>query len=183
MTFVDRPLPSDLHLPVLQTELRKTRPRTNIDNLQPRFPGQLNKISRDLKLGIIEGAASHGYDGCGEGGLHGYLAMCAARYPKHYLALLAKLLPLNIGADVTARHISTVNIVAIPHDSYLAPEDIARYSRPGHVEEHEAPIEHVKFEEAPMPEPRLTDLEARLNSLPYEKLLALAGVTDDEIEG
>lgn len=80
-------LPADFELPKLRD------PR--LDNLsragQGRVPGIVNRITKDLKTGIINGAVAHGADGAGKDGLDGYLAMCATKFPKAYLGVLAKL--------------------------------------------------------------------------------------------
>lgn len=93
--------------------------------------GSGNKIQRDLKLGLIHGAEKHGSDGNGLGGLFGYLEMCAATYPKQYMTLLGRLLPLQItatGAHLTMTREEIVDyfqqrgLVSIPSVSTGAPQ-------------------------------------------------------------
>jgi hypothetical protein len=83
--------------------------------------GTQNKITQDLRRGIIEGAVEHGEDGKGKGGLVGYLKFCARKHPKAYLGLLGKLLPYNISADVAAGTTATFNIIAVPRPWPRAP--------------------------------------------------------------
>ncbi len=62
----DRPLPADFEVSPIVTRKKKANfPHPG------RAPGVLNKLSRDLKAGVIEGAAAYGSDGAGTGGLHG----------------------------------------------------------------------------------------------------------------
>ena len=101
MTFIDRPLPATLELPRLVDRPRDKR----LDNLRHgpgigRPAGVQDKITRDLKQGLLEGAIAHGYDGEGEDGLVGYCHHLAERHPKMYCHLLAKLLPYNLNANV-----------------------------------------------------------------------------------
>ena len=115
-------LPADFELPKLRDK--------RLDNLtyhEGRTPGAINRITKDLKTGILNGAIAHGADGRGKDGLDGYLCMCAARYPKHYLQVLAKLPPLQVhGEGFAGPSIGTIQIVAVPHDHYLSAEDIAK---------------------------------------------------------
>ncbi|BBB99001.1 hypothetical protein [Bradyrhizobium elkanii] len=85
-----------------------------------RQKGVLNKVTRDIKNGIIEGAIQHGYDGKGKGGLDGYLRMCATKYPKQYMRLLARVLPYTITAEIESRAlIASINVIPIPADLFL----------------------------------------------------------------
>ena len=85
------------------------------------------KRTADLKQGILRGAANCGYDGAGLGGVDGFLLMCAQRHPKHYLALLGKMLPpLNLNANVASASINEVRIISVPTDHFLSRADIER---------------------------------------------------------
>lgn len=89
--------------------------------------GTPNKITRDIKEGIIFGAEAHGRDGKGEGGLPGYCQYLATEHPKVFARLLARLLPLQIKATAAveatrSEFIGSVNIVPIPHGSFLTEE-------------------------------------------------------------
>src|SRR4051794_38955470 len=92
MPFTDRPLPDDFEV----SSIAPRKPGKRLfgpDNPGIKPKGAVAKITRDLKAGILSGAAMHGADGEGLGGLEGYLQMCASKYPKHYMHLLGKLLP------------------------------------------------------------------------------------------
>ncbi len=82
-----------------------------------------NKISRDLKEGIVDAAIAHGMDGKGTRGLAGYLFMLARDYPKQYAPLLARLMPLQINATRT-NFIGAVHVVSVPNDRFLTSEQI-----------------------------------------------------------
>jgi hypothetical protein len=97
-----------------------------------RQKGVLNKVTRDIKNGIINGAVAHGSDGKGKGGLDGYLKMCATKYPKQYMRLLARVLPYTITAEIEASAmIATINIVAVPHEQFLPLDRIQELTQPG----------------------------------------------------
>jgi hypothetical protein len=97
--MTDEPKPKQLDLPLPNVaEKRDTRFKPGHVPPVRRQKGTRNKITRDLKDGIIHGAVVHGSDGRGKGGLWGYLEMCARRFPKEYLWLLARLLPLDLRA-------------------------------------------------------------------------------------
>lgn len=118
-------------LPVLQKRVLPPamKPFRYGPNNQPpgrgRKRGAINKITTDLKHGILKGAANCGYDGEGLGGVEGFLAMCAQRYPKHYLALLGKMLPMNLNANAPSAAIQTVQIVSVPSGVFLNREQMA----------------------------------------------------------
>ena len=90
-----------------------------------RKKGTQNKITQDLRKGIVEGAAEHGEDGKGKGGLVGYLEFCARKHPKAYLGLLGKLLPYNLAADIKEGTTAIFEIVAVPPGRYITvPQDV-----------------------------------------------------------
>jgi hypothetical protein len=95
--------------------------------------GKPNKINADLKQGIIDGAAKYGSDGRGSGGLQGYLKMCAGKYPREYLQLLARILPLQFRGELDVPPgtvaIGEVNIITAPSDSYVTAERAAELMR------------------------------------------------------
>ena len=97
--------------------------------------GAVNRITRDLKLGITEAAALHGSDGHGAGGLTGYLFWLASDHPKAFAALLGKLLPLQVNGRVDAT-IAAVNVVSVPVDRYLTQDQIRQVGAPAPVIEH-----------------------------------------------
>lgn len=85
--------------------------------------GAVNKITRDLKSGIIDAAAALGRDGKGDGGLPGYLEYLARKHPKAFAQLLGKLLPLQVTGNVQSG-IGVVNIVAIPSAQYVTADQM-----------------------------------------------------------
>lgn len=106
-----------------------------------RVVGSVNKITRDLKAGIIDAAALHGSDGHGAGGLTGYLLYLASEHPKAFSGLLGKMLPLQVNGAANTT-IGTVNVVSVPVDRYLSQEDIRKISAPAPAIEHE-PAESI----------------------------------------
>lgn len=94
-------------------------------NRRPRQKGSLNKITRDIKNGIIDAAILHGEDGKGKGGLTGYLKMCATRHPKNYMRLIARVLPYTITAEIEANAmIHSVNIIPVPVKMFVPAEQV-----------------------------------------------------------
>jgi len=73
----------------------------------------------DLRVLILDAAAAIGFDGSGRDGLLGYLKYAAGSYPKQYMALLSKVLPLQIDSKSTINVIEHVNIVSVPQDRYM----------------------------------------------------------------
>jgi hypothetical protein len=76
----------------------------------------------DLRTLILDAAAAIGFDGGGRDGLLGYLKYAASTYPKQYMALLSKVLPLQIDSKSTINVIEHVNIVSVPPDRYMPPQ-------------------------------------------------------------
>jgi hypothetical protein len=76
----------------------------------------------DLRTLILDAAAAIGFDGGGRDGLLGYLKFAASTYPKQYMALLSKVLPLQIDSKSTINVIEHVNIVSVPADRYMPPQ-------------------------------------------------------------
>lgn len=145
------PLPASLELP----NLRNPGAR-QIKAGPGRPPGLVNKITRDLKVGLIDAAVVHGFDGASLDGLPGFCRHLAARHPKAFAQLLGKLLPLNISADSTVNVIGAVNVVSVPSDRYVTAEDIRKMQPPPEVE-HE-PIEAVPVDDQdldPMSKPEI----------------------------
>ena len=111
-----------------------------------------NKITQDLKQGIVGAAAEVGYDGKGTGGLQGYLKYLAEDYPKQFVGLLGRVIPLQINASPGA-FIGAVNIVGVPPDRYLSAEQVKALQPP----EEPAIIDGVQVIE---PEPLRADDDA-----------------------
>ena len=80
----------------------------------------------DLRTLILDAAAAIGMDGSGRDGLLGYLKYAASTFPKQYLQVIAKVLPLQIDSKSTINVIEHVNIVSVPPDRYMPPQDISK---------------------------------------------------------
>jgi hypothetical protein len=186
------PTPANFELPVINPKPRKpgTFGRGNPPPSNGRRPGQVNKITADLKQGILRGAANCGYDGAGLGGVDGFLLMCAQRHPKHYLALLGKMLPLNLNANVASASINEVRIISVPTDCYLSradieklqsqPELLERTAPPGSVTPPPEPApfeEPARFEEPIAQEIEMQPPEDDYDNMPIEELMRRAGAT------
>lgn len=101
-----------------------------------RAAGTVNRITRDLKAGIVDAATAYGSDGNGTGGLTGYLFMLAGDHPKAFASLLGKMLPLQVNGSVQSI-VGQVNIVSIPVDHYLSAEDVRKLKPEPPIVEHE----------------------------------------------
>jgi len=159
MPFEDTPLPADFQVkPLVPLKYGRGNP--------PRKKkGQVAKVTRDVKQGILEGAISHGSDGEGTGGLAGYFQMCAAKYPKHYMGLLGKLVPLNVNNTGTGASPTVINIVGVESGTFINE----------HGEQYQPPEEEpLEIEQLPEPAPPMSALEAKLLELKPQELLALA---------
>jgi hypothetical protein len=122
-----------------------------VQNLRPKKPfptgvagpgrprGSKDRVTKDLKREIIEAAAAVG-DG-DRSGLAAYLQMCATRYPRSYLALLGKIIPLEI-ATAGGQFIGTINVIGVPSGAHLSAEDISRFEMP--AIEHEPASEQAE---------------------------------------
>ena len=86
----------------------------------------------DLRVLILDAAAAIGFDGGGRDGLLGYLMFAASTYPKQYLALLSKVMPLQIDSKSTINVIEHVNIVSVPPDRYMPAPPPTTPATPGH---------------------------------------------------
>jgi hypothetical protein len=106
--------------------------------------GSGDKVTRDLKRGLIDGAISHGYDGEGLDGLPGYCRYLARFHPKAFASLLGKMLPYQIDGNV-GQFIGTVNILGVPSDNFLSAEDIERLRAPALLE-HEPASEQTEID-------------------------------------
>src|SRR5580765_2762056 len=107
-------LPADLELPVLQPRVVR-KPHGFSSENQPfgkrgRKKGSISKITSDIKQGVLRGAHNCGYDGQGLGGVDGFLLACAQRYPKSYLQLLGRMLPMTMTPEASGPTITAVNI-------------------------------------------------------------------------
>ena len=74
-----------------------------------RKKGSINKLTADVKAGIVHGAARHGADGKGLRGFNGYCEFLAAKHPKVYANLIGRLLPLQVNTPAFSAAWSTLS--------------------------------------------------------------------------
>ena len=133
MPFPNIELPADFELPLINpTPKKHPGNRANMTWAgRGRLKGTRNKVTRDLKNGVLEAAIELGSNGEGEGGLVGYLKYLGWNHPKAFSHLLGKLLPMQLTSDgsIGARHIETVNILSVPSGNYLSQEQIDAVQR------------------------------------------------------
>jgi hypothetical protein len=127
-------MPPDFEVTAIVTQKRGNLRPYGPDNPPPiKQPGQIARITKSLKEGIVDAAAAWGSDGQGRDGLHGYLTMAAGKYPKQYLQLLGRVLPMQ-SSDVVRPTIA-LNVVSIESGSYLSSADIERLrAQPAQIE-------------------------------------------------
>lgn len=101
----------------------------------------------NLRELILDAAAEIGIDGSGREGLLGYLKFAATSFPKQYMNLLSKVMPLQIDSRSTVNVIEHVNIVSVPSDRYIPPKKV---------------IEHEPLPASP--DPSLMTIEDMLNN-------------------
>jgi hypothetical protein len=94
----------------------------------------------DLRTLILDAAAAIGMDGSGRDGLVGYLKYAAASFPKQYMALLSKVLPLQIDSKSTINVIEHVNIVSVPSDRYMPSTAFSPDTNPKDINHEASPI-------------------------------------------
>jgi len=94
----------------------------------------------DLRTLILDAAAAIGFDGNGREGLLGYLKYAASTYPKQYMALISKVMPLQVDSKSTINVIEHVNIVSVPADRYMPPQS----TTPGPTIDHVPTPESVQ---------------------------------------
>jgi hypothetical protein len=190
MPYVDRPLPETLELPRLCEPRPRYNGKANLRNGPGigRVKGHQNKITRDLKEGLLEGAILHGYNGLGEDGLVGYCHYLAERHPKTYASLLARLLPFNMNANVATASIGEVRVISVPSGSHLTRAAIdalahdstlqsmpaeANLLEPTQVAEVEAPAVTPIVQETEVQTQEEAQLLAKLEALPIEEFAQL----------
>ena len=184
MPFPNIELPADFHVPCINDRSRDKR-LANLRLGPGRVKGKQNKICRDLKEGLLEGAILHGYDGAGEDGLIGYCHHLAERHPKAYAMLLARLLPYNMNANVATAAINEVRIISVPNGSHLTKAAIdalehdstlqavppeADLLEPAHVE---APIAQQGEASSEEEDRIINNLKAEINELARKAGLSL----------
>jgi hypothetical protein len=124
MPFPKIELPPDFDLP-RTNDTPRNRSLANLKHLGRR-KGSQDKISRDLKNGILDAAIAHGRDGEGTDGLAGYLFLLASENRKTFASLLARILPYNVSATTSAQTISEVRILSIPSGQHYSAADLRR---------------------------------------------------------
>jgi len=108
----------------------------------------------DLRTLILDAAAAIGMDGNGRDGLLGYLKFAASTYPKQYLQVISKVLPLQIDSKSTINVIEHVNIVSVPPDRYMPADNFKGPT-----------IDHAPLESAPESTPEsVQTIEDLLNN-------------------
>jgi hypothetical protein len=135
-------------------------------------------LTADIRRDCIAGFAAHGLDGKGKFGFRGYMQFLATKHPKAAARLIEKILPFVVnGSGFNPAPVSTIRIVGIESGEYLSREDIDRLQQQPQLFNHVPAIEHHNApapEIEAKPEPRLAALEAELNNLSYDELLARA---------
>jgi hypothetical protein len=115
MTDVDQPKPK-----------RNTRFPPGYTPTTRRRKGVQNKITRDIKNGIITAAVRMGRDGKGAGGLIGYFEFLAKKKPIAFAHLLGKLIPLQLDGELGVKvGLTKVNIISVPSAHYLTDDQIS----------------------------------------------------------
>ena len=125
--------------------------------------GRPNRITRDIRHGLIESAIEHGSDGKGKDGLKGFFRFLLANDLRSYAALIGRCLPLQAKIDVDSTSNVTfdagfnVNVIAVPAGVHLSSEQQAML-RDAKREELPAllasfPRNAIREEPEPPPEP------------------------------
>ncbi|MBR0848801.1 hypothetical protein JQ543_13695 [Bradyrhizobium diazoefficiens] len=83
----------------------------------------MNKITRDLKQGIVDAAIKHGSNGKGAGGLGGFFQYMIKNDLRAFASLMGRVIPLQVNATPGA-FIGAVNIVGVPAGQYLSEEQV-----------------------------------------------------------
>lgn len=138
------PLPEKFELPAIHSRPKRHLPPPG----KGRLKGSVNRVSKDLKQGLIDAAASLGEDGNGTNGLPGYLRYVGRNHPKAFCHLLGKMIPLQVAADINQTTIGEIRIVSIPAGSYLSQEGADRLAAPGLQLEHDPQPENGALEHA-----------------------------------
>jgi hypothetical protein len=143
-----------MHLENNAIESRERKPGTFQPGHKPattRQPGVHNRLTRDLKRGIIDAAERYGSDGKGKDGLTGYLFHLAGKHPKAFAGLLGKILPMQVSGANVGQFIAQVNIISVPADNFLSAEDVTRLAAPAieHAASPDGIAEHTSADAEP----------------------------------
>jgi hypothetical protein len=85
-----------------------------------RGQGTLNRLTTDIKHGMIHSAVAHGRDGRGDGGLDGFFEWLLKNDLRAWCGIFGRLVPLQVNGEVAHRHQQVqVNLVTVPADMYI----------------------------------------------------------------
>jgi len=122
MPFADRPLPSSFEVsPIVQRKPKPVPPAG-------RAKGTANKFTRDIKQAVLQAAANVGDEDYGGRGLVGYCEDLARHQQRACAALLGKLMPMQLQADIASASSSTVHVHSVPVGHFLSPEEAKKYA-------------------------------------------------------
>ena len=81
--------------------------------------GAKDRISTDLKKSFIEALRSFGSDGKGTDGIEGFIHHAIRNDLRGVLAVVAKIIPLQVNASVEGNHIASVVINSVPQNHFV----------------------------------------------------------------
>ncbi|WP_456816042.1 hypothetical protein [Bradyrhizobium sp. USDA 4508] len=84
----------------------------------------------------------------------GYLFFLAGKHPKAFAGLLGKMLPLQVNGSIQSV-VGQINVVSVPVDHYLSPDDVRKLAPSPPTIDHEA-----NDAESAVPGPSERDLDA-----------------------
>jgi hypothetical protein len=90
--------------------------------LSKRTVGVANKLTRDIKQGMMQSAIEHGRNGRGLDGLPGFCAWLLANDLKSWCSIFARMVPLDLHAEVS-HHNFQVNVVSIPRGRFFTKDE------------------------------------------------------------
>ena len=105
----------------------------------PTRKGVVNRITRDIKAGMINSAIEHGRDGKGTDGLKGFCAFLLENDLRAYAMIFGRMLPLQVNGDITVSPVSLV-LSQVPHDRYLSAEEVKRRTPSYRLNDGEPPL-------------------------------------------
>jgi hypothetical protein len=105
-------------------EVPSWHPSRNATTFKPghkvgRPKGATDRISTDLKKSFMEALRSFGSDGNGTDGIEGFIHYAIRNDLKGVLKVVAKIIPLQVKADVAGNHIANVIINAVPPNHFV----------------------------------------------------------------
>jgi hypothetical protein len=81
-----------------------------------------NRITRDIKRGLVDSAIAHGNDGLGTNGLTGYFEYLLKNDLRAHAQLMGRLMPLQVDGNIKLG-INKVEIVEVPEDCFLTRDE------------------------------------------------------------